>query len=350
MSMKTATENTVPRNAVSMMNAYQSTTLLPDSISATEPSWLSSQGFLEDVIAGLKKSPKSIPCKYLYDHHGSRLFEAICELDDYYPTRAELNIMRKFGPSMAQHIGRRVVLVELGSGSSLKTRFLLEHLQEPVAYLPVDISASHLHLTATKLRMEYPELEVRPIVSDFTELLQLPTSFQDHRVCTYFPGSTIGNLEPDEAIALLRRVAQLGRHPSGLLIGFDLQKDPGILHRAYNDSEGVTAEFSLNLLHRINRELHANFNHAHYRHLAFYNPLQGRVEIYIQSLCDQTVVIAGERWRFDKNERILTEYSHKYTVKSFSELSEHAGFSMEHVWIDDEELFAVAYLIAKGKG
>ncbi|MGV3483573.1 MAG: L-histidine N(alpha)-methyltransferase, partial [Planctomycetaceae bacterium] len=225
---------------------------------ASTPSLL--RPFRQDVLRGLKGFPKRIPSKYLYDARGSQLFDQICELDEYYPTRIESQLMRQHGPSMARCLGKEIVLVELGSGSSEKSRILLDHLDDAAAYLPVDISASHLHQASRSIKAAYPDVDVHPLVADFMEPLALPSRYRGRSVCTYFPGSTIGNLERDEAARLLRNIRAMSGQRGGLLVGFDLQKDAEVLHRAYNDSKGVTAAFNLNVLTRINRELNADFD------------------------------------------------------------------------------------------
>lgn len=302
----------------------------------------------EEILTGLRKVRKCIPSKFLYDARGSRLFDEICKLDEYYPTRTESSIMQRYGSQMARCLSDCRVLVELGSGSSEKTRILLDHLCQLQCYLPLDISVSHLLAAADRMQLDYPQLEVHPIVCDFTSSIRIPMHFRHQPICTYFPGSTIGNLEPADALELLREIQQLSRERSGLLIGFDLQKETEILELAYNDARGVTAAFNLNLLHRINRELGADFDVDQFAHVAYYDPQWARVEIYIESLCHQCVVIAGEEFFFRRGERILTEYSHKYTVDGFAKLARAAGLFMQNHWTDERAHFAVAYLTTNG--
>lgn len=325
------------------MNDYDSSSVSGNAI-AGDYQAVANTLFRDDICHGLRRSSKYIPSKYLYDDRGSHLFDAICRLDEYYPTRSELNIMRHHAVEIAGCLGEYDVLVELGSGSSEKTRVLLEHLPCLGSYLPVDISVSHLMAAADRIRLQYPTLEVQPLVCDFTELIDLPDRFSKLPLCTYFPGSTIGNLEPSKASDLLSNIQQMNGQRSGLLIGFDLQKDPDVLHRAYNDSKGITAAFSLNLLQRMNRELDADFDLSQFRHLAFYNSRFARIEIYIESLRQQSVFVAGEEFYFRRGERVLTEYSHKYTIAGFARLAEASGFSMQRFWTDDRNYFAVAYL------
>lgn len=302
--------------------------------------------FLDDVIHGLSKPQKSLACKYLYDERGSELFDAICDTPEYYPTRTELSIMERNAASIAYQLGRGVMLVEYGSGSSIKTRILLDSLTEPVAYVPVDISEEHILRTADALQAAYAKIEILPVVADFTEPFTLPESQREpSHVALYFPGSTIGNFTPEAAGSLLRSMSTMLGEQGGLLIGIDLQKDVNVIEAAYNDKAGVTAEFNLNLLARINSELDADFDLANFEHIAIYNPEEHRVEISIGSLCDQQVAIAGTSFGFFKGEEILTEYSHKYTVEGFSEFAAHFGFSLHKHWTDDRNYFALLHLV-----
>ncbi|QDU40317.1 Histidine-specific methyltransferase EgtD [Maioricimonas rarisocia] len=304
-----------------------------------------SQQFLEDVIRGLSQSLRTLPCKYLYDHRGSHLFDAICELDEYYPTRTELNIMRESVDEMAERIGPEAGIVEYGSGSSLKTELLLEALDSPVAYVPVDISDQHLHAAAERMSELFPDVDIIPIHADFTDRVKLPEfPRRSRRISAYFPGSTIGNFTPEEAAGLLGRIAETCHRGGGLLIGFDLQKDVRILEAAYDDAEGVTARFNLNLLERINRELDADFNLEQFRHRAIYNREHNRVEMHLESLKAQSVTVGGREFAFEAGETICTEHSHKYTIDGFSALAASAGLQLAQYWTDPQQLFAVAYL------
>lgn len=304
----------------------------------------SSDSFLDEVLFGLQQSPKTLPCKYFYDQRGSQLFDQICDLDEYYLTRTELAIMDAYTPQMATQIGPGVMLVEYGSGSSVKTRNLLDHLSNVAAYVPVDISRKHLQHTCRNLDKHYPELEVLPVCADFTTKFDLPFPQRDPTHCAvYFPGSTIGNFEPHEAAKLLSQIAPLCGTGGGLLIGIDLQKDRETLEAAYNDSKGITAEFNLNLLRCINRELDGNFHLERFRHVATYNEELGRVEMFLQSLRDQVVTVAGTTFDLVANELICTEYSHKYTVKGFSQMAAKAGLTLRKQWTDDEQRFAVLH-------
>lgn len=304
------------------------------------------QHFLNDVLHGLKIKQKTLPCKYLYDERGSQLFDQICELDEYYVTRAELSIMESCAASIAEQIDTEVMLVEYGSGSSLKTRILLDALIQPRAYVPVDISEDHLRKTARELQESYPELQVLPVVADFTKPFQLPRCDPAaSHVAIYFPGSTIGNFTEEAAGKLLEQMSNMLGPQGGLLIGIDLHKATDVLESAYNDALGVTAEFNLNLLARINHELDGNFDLEQFEHKAFYNQSQHRIEISIVSLTDQIVEIGDEAITFSKGEEILTEYSHKYTVAGFAQFSSQFGFSLHKHWTDENEYFAVLHLV-----
>lgn len=304
----------------------------------------SSESFLDEVLLGLQQSPKTLPCKYFYDQRGSQLFDQICDLDEYYLTRTELAIMAANVPRMAARIGPGVMLVEYGSGSSVKTRILLDHLPDVAAYVPVDISRKHLQQTCRDLARCYPTLEVLPVCADFTMNFEQPIPRREPTHCAvYFPGSTIGNFERRAAEKLLARIAPRCGTGGGLLIGIDLQKDRETLEAAYNDARGVTAEFNLNLLRRINRELVGDFRLEQFRHVATYNAEKSRIEIFLQSLCDQVVTVAGQAFGIAANESICTEYSHKYTVDGFSRMAAKAGLKLRTQWTDGEQRFAVLH-------
>ena len=298
------------------------------------------------VVAGLSLPQKELPCKFFYDEEGSRLFDQICELPEYYSTRTEMEIMRQEGKAIARALGSRCLLVEYGSGSSLKTRVLLDHLQDPAGYVPIDISREHLMRSARSLAKAYPHLDVRPVCSDYTTAFNLPTTDRSRRsVVAYFPGSTIGNFEPAEAIKFLKTVRRQCGSGSGLLIGVDLKKDPALLHAAYNDAAGVTAAFNLNLLHRINRELAGTFDPSAFYHHASYNPRQGRMEMHLISAADQVVQVRGGTFTLATGESIHTENCYKYTVASFKELAAAAGYEVRQVWLDNQRHFSVQYLV-----
>ena len=300
--------------------------------------------FLEEVLVGLWTSPKRLPCKYLYDEHGSSLFDDICELDEYYLTRCEDQIIKQYAREMAEQIGPGVQLVEYGSGSSTKTRALLDQLIDPVAYVPVDISQEHLSKTAAALSLDHPEIEILPVCADFTRSFELPTpSREPTHAAVFFPGSTIGNFERPETLLMLSQIADLCGRGGGLLIGIDLQKDVSTIEAAYNDREGVTAEFSLNLLRHINRELDGDFDLEHFEHRAVYDDDEDRVEISLVSLRDQSVSIGDLNFQFAEQEHILTEYSHKYTIEGFAELAAEVGLTLRRSWTDPRQMFAVLH-------
>lgn len=301
--------------------------------------------FLNHVIEGLTDMPKQLSSMYLYDERGSKLFDAICELDEYYPTRTEIGIMRRHLGQMAAWIGPACLLIEYGSGSSLKTRLLLEHLPRPAGYVPIDISREHLVRAANALDETFPQLEVLPVCADFNQPFDLPEPRRkvSHNVI-YFPGSTIGNLTPVDAENFLSRMAVVAGRSGGLLIGVDLKKDLGILLPAYDDRRGVTAEFNLNLLRRINRELDADFDLEHFRHEARYNEQEGRIEMHLESRREQVVTIGGTQIEFALGETIHTENSYKYTLDEFEELSANSGWTVKQVWTDPKQLFSVQYL------
>ena len=303
------------------------------------------EAFRRDVVEGLGRPRKELSCKYLYDERGSALFDRICELDEYYPTRTELAILRDHAPAMARAIGEDVELIELGSGSSVKTRLLLDALSSPRAYLPVDISGEHLERSAADLAAQYPGLRVIPVVADFTAPFPIPvTGDPKARRVVYFPGSTIGNFPPDAARALLRSIARLVGPGGGLLVGFDLAKPASVLIPAYNDRAGVTAAFNLNLLARINRELGGDFDLDGFAHRAVLRPEHERIEMHLTSLAPQTVHIGDASFTFAQWETILTEYSHKYSPDHIARMTADAGFTLEHQWLDPAGWFAVQYL------
>ena len=296
------------------------------------------------LIAGLSRPQKTISPKYFYDETGSQLFDRITRLPEYYLTDAELDIMRTRVDEMAAFIGKQASLIEFGSGSSLKTRILLEHLDELAAYVPVDISEDHLLASATKIRSEFPGLDVRPVVADFTKPFRLPTpTVMPVKNVVYFPGSTIGNFEHEDAMALLRVMHAEAGENGALLIGVDLQKDPDTLNRAYNDSAGVTAAFNLNILRHLNTSYGANFDLDAFEHRAEYDEDEGRVVVELVSREDQTFELGDTAFDIADGETILTEYSHKYTLEGFAGMARNAGFEVAEVWKDSDGLFSVQY-------
>jgi len=307
---------------------------------------LARREFQEDVLAGLSQTPKRLPCKYFYDRRGSMLFDAICEQPEYYLTRTEQRFMRQHSREVGRAIGCDIALVEFGSGSSIKTRYLLAQLGECPAYVPVDISRDHLLATASRLRGNFRNIRIFPVCADFTEEFCLPPQLDsDMRRVVYFPGSTIGNFEPTAAVRLLGGIARLCGTNGGLLIGIDLVKDPQLIERAYNDAAGVTAEFNLNLLMRINRELGGNFDIDRFQHLAFYDERFQRVDLRLVSQRNQRVRVSGQSFEFEAEEPIQTEYSHKYTIDRFARMASEAGWKLEREWVDEDRYFGVLYLV-----
>ncbi len=303
--------------------------------------------FRRDVLDGMRRKSREIPCKYLYDDRGSELFEEICELEEYYPTRTELGIMEERIAEMAQQLGPACLVVEYGSGSSRKTRLLLDALESPVAYVPIDISEDALRSSSASLATRYPELDILPVCADYTEHIELPEPSRDpdHRV-VYFPGSTIGNFAPSDASAFLASMADVAGEDGSLLIGVDLKKDVTVLERAYDDARGVTADFNRNLLTRINRELGADFPLDNFRHEARYDPNASRVEMHLVAELPCTVTITGEPFFFEAGESIHTENSYKYDPAGFAKLAAEAGLRVRRIWTDADELFSVQYLTA----
>lgn len=307
--------------------------------------------FLEDVVNGLGLPQKSLAAKYFYDERGSELFESICELPEYYPTRTELALMRQHAPSIAQQIGEGALLIEYGSGSSTKTPILIDAIQ-PAGYVPIDISREQLMQSALAVAEVRPALQVRAVCADYTRELALPffDDLQFRRKLIYFPGSTIGNFDPLETDAFLHKVAQLAGPNGAALIGVDLKKDAATLHAAYNDAAGVTAEFNLNVLRRINRELGGNFDLIGFRHHAFYNDALGRIEMHLLSLRSQTVTIGSKQFSIRDGETIHTEISCKYSIEEFQSIANRAGLVATAVWTDPAQLFSVHFLTVAPAG
>lgn len=304
---------------------------------------------LADVLRGLALPHKSIPSLYFYDQRGSELFDAITALREYYPTRTEIAILEAHGGEMAASLGPGVRLIELGSGSALKTELLLVHLEAPAAYVPVEISREHLLASAARIAADFPGLEVLPVTADFTEPFELPEPKHAtvRRNVAFFPGSTIGNFPRPMAADLLRATSREVGPGGAMLIGVDLVKDRATLERAYNDAAGVTAEFNLNLLVRLNRELGTDFDVGAFRHEAVWDEAAGRVEMRLVSMRPQTVRVAGRIFTFAADEILVTEYSHKYTLEAFRALADANGFTVARVWTDPERLFSVQLLEAR---
>lgn len=305
---------------------------------------MAQESFGEALVKGLSDRSKSIPCRFLYDAAGSALFDRICELPEYYPTRTELGILEAHAPQMARIMGPAAQLIELGSGSSQKVRLLLDAMERPAAYVPIDVSGEHLYAAAEALADEYPRVSVHAICADYAQPFPLPRQFGGGRRAAFFPGSTIGNLTTDEARSLMALWVERLGPDSGMLIGVDLKKDKAVLDAAYNDSQGVTAAFTKNILARANRELGGDFDLDAFAHDAAYSPEEGRMEIYLRSLAEQTAHAAGETFHFVEGERIHVEYSYKYDIKGFQALARSAGFAPTTVWTDPKALFSVHYL------
>ena len=301
-----------------------------------------------EILQGLTARQKLISPKHFYDERGSRLFDQICQLPEYYLTRTELKMMDAHFDEVASLVGPKAAVIEFGAGSNIKIRKLLDHLSDPAAYVPVDISGDYLLKQAASLARDYPKVHVQPVFADFTHPFDLPQHpVMPERNLVFFPGSTIGNFTPGHAQELLE-VMRLEARPDGaLLIGVDLRKDPDLLHAAYNDSQGVTAEFNLNVLHRLNVELDGNFNLADFSHEAIYDETLGRIEMRLISQREQMVLLAGREILFEAGEFIITEYSYKYSLEGFSALARIAGWEPERSWVDDERLFSMHYLTVK---
>ena len=301
----------------------------------------------KEVAEGLSKSQKQLPSKYFYDEKGSDLFEQIARLDEYYLTRCEKEILQKNIKEIADYIGSDVMLIELGSGSSYKTRFLLEELSDLSTYIPVDISEEFLLKTVNRLRLEYPKISIIPVFADYTSRFELPiTEGSRQKQVVFFPGSTIGNFDPQEAQEFLRNIAGITGENSEMLIGVDLKKEIDVLESAYNDQQGVTAEFNKNILAHINRQLDANFEIEKFRHKAFYNEEAGRIEMHLVSTDKQMVCVGDHEIGFEEGESIHTENSYKYSLDDFKALVSD-WFAVEKVWTDDDDLFSVQYLVKK---
>lgn len=301
--------------------------------------------FATDVRAGLSARPKRIASKYFYDAAGSALFERICEQPEYYLTRTELQILRDHVDEIAEQIGPRALLVEYGSGAGIKTRQLLAALDQPVGYVPIEISESALDESVASLSEQFPDVQMLPLCADFTRAVTLPVARRRHeRVVVFFPGSTLGNFEQRDAIALLRTMRDEIGANGFALVGVDLKKDRATLEAAYNDAAGVTRDFTLNLLTHMNRDLDGDFDLARFRHRAHYNALAGRIETHIVSICEQTVSVAGRRFEFAADEAMLVEYSCKYAQADVEAMAAKAGLRVVRTWTDPEQRFALELL------
>jgi dimethylhistidine N-methyltransferase len=301
---------------------------------------------LEVAQRGLSAKPKRLPSWLFYDERGSALFDEICEQPEYYLTRCEIALMDEHAASIADTLGSDVRLVEYGSGNARKTGMLLDHLQAPVAYVPVEISSEPLRQSVERLAGAFPQLPLQPLCADFSKPLRLPIPPRaPRRTVVYFPGSTIGNFENREAAALLRKMRNEMGDAGGILIGVDLKKDPAVIEAAYNDRAGVTAEFTLNMLARLNREIGSNFDLSAFAHRAHYNPMAGRIETHIVSRRQQQVKVGRVNVAFRADEAIQVEYSCKYSLEDFAALAARAGLAVLRVWTDAEQMFSVQYLV-----
>ncbi|PKP77849.1 MAG: L-histidine N(alpha)-methyltransferase [Alphaproteobacteria bacterium HGW-Alphaproteobacteria-3] len=305
--------------------------------------------FRTEVVQGLSNSQKTLPCKFLYDRRGSEIFDRICDLPEYYPTRTELHILQRHAGDIAASLGPEVRLVEFGSGAGTKIRLLLTALDRPAAYLPVDISREHLIAANADLARSFHDLSIAPVCADYTEPFALPelAGIRYRTTAGFFPGSTIGNFTRAEAIGFLSSARCLLGAGAVMIVGVDLVKDIDVLQAAYDDEAGVTAEFNLNLLRRINRELAGTFDLSHFRHEARWNAELERIEMHLVSLRDQEVTVGTRRFRFRDGETIHTENSHKYRLDGFRELARQAGYEPIEVWTDEKKFFSVHALRAR---
>lgn len=314
----------------------------PDSATLTSE-------FYRDVISGLGQNPRSIPPKYFYNTRGSRLFDAICQQPEYYLTRTEKALLEEHAGEISDLIGPGCALIEPGCGSCEKVRLLLDSLQ-PDTYIPIDISGEHLQDAAAQIAGCYSWLDVQPVCTDITDGLSLPYIPHDTKRIVFYPGSSIGNFEPANAVTFMQRLGTIVGNGGGLLIGVDLQKDPARLNAAYNDASGLTAAFNINLLHRISDELDGDLDIDAFAHHAFYNQDRKRIEMHLLCTSDQSIHIDGHRFDLEAGETIHTEYSYKYTIDQFRLLANRAGFTQGSVWTDQERLFSLHYLEAEGIG
>ncbi len=302
--------------------------------------------FAVDVLAALASRPSVLSPKYFYDEKGSALFDRICQLPEYYPTRTELLLLAAHADEIADQIGPGAEIIEFGAGSLQKIRLLLDALRNPLRYVPIDISGAHLAASAGALQRSYPDLAVRPVVADYTaDMSWLEQIDGAVRRIGFFPGSTLGNLNPAQALAFLKRVSR-GLQGGALLLGVDLVKDPSVLHAAYNDSKGVTAAFNLNVLARANRELDADFDLVQFAHSAFYNSSLRRIEMHLMSLRTQWVQVCGQSFVFEEGETLHTENSYKFTINGLHALAARAGFLPGKFWIDPHKQFCLQWLQA----
>ena len=305
------------------------------------------EAFRADVLAGLAQRRKSLPSRWLYDQRGSELFEEITRLDEYYLTRTETAILRRDAEEMAALCGEGAVLLEYGAGAAIKSEILIDALKAPRMYAPIDIAADFLAQTVDRIRDRFPELPTRPIIADFTADFDLPADIPARPRAAFFPGSTLGNLAGSEAAALLRRMREHAGRRGKAIIGADLRKDVQTLIAAYDDKRGVTAEFNLNLLRRINRELGGDFAVDAFAHEARWNERESAIEMHLVSLKPQTVSVAGSSFAFAQGETIHTETCRKFDVAGFAHAAQRSGWRVDKLWSDPAKLFAVFGLSAE---
>lgn len=298
------------------------------------------------VLRGLRSHPKTLPAALFYDARGAELFEEITRLPEYYLTRTEHSILEQHASALANHIGPNATIIEFGSGAAIKVRYLLSALQQASAYVPVDVSREQLHHVAAERAIEFPDVSVLPVWADYNEPFELPDIPEGSRRIGFFPGSTIGNLHPEEAIAFLRRVRDTVGADGGLVLGVDRRKNPRLLNAAYNDAAGVTAEFNLNVLTHLNRELQATFSRSAFQHKAFFNDSKSRIEMHLEAISPQHITVLGESISFAAGESILTEYSYKYDRAMLDDVVTRSGFRIAELFTDTNKWFWVAWLEA----
>lgn len=332
--------NSASESLISDLTAFAVAHELPASEDVSVPGAADDE-FMSDTLAGLRANPKRINSKYFYDEKGSALFEQICDLPEYYPTRTELRILRDCAEELAYRLGPDCTLFELGSGSSTKTRILLDHLPQLAAYRPIDISESALSLACEDLERSYPDLTIEPVCADFTQAMGEAVAGDSEKRVAFFPGSTIGNFQPDQAVSLLRSVGEFLGEGGKLILGADLLKDPFVIEKAYNDAAGVTAEFNLNLLERMRRALGADIDASGFRHLAVFNEVERRIEMHLVSTRPQVIRIGEHEFYFEEMESIHTENSYKYSEERLERIGTRAGFALRKMWTDAERHFGV---------
>ncbi|WP_096086429.1 L-histidine N(alpha)-methyltransferase [Agaribacterium haliotis] len=301
--------------------------------------------FLREAWAGLEQEQKALSAKYFYDERGSQYFDDICALGEYYPYRTEMSMLPNVADELAQMSEDSLTVVEFGAGSLIKIRPLLRAVPSICTYVPIDVSGEHLYQATRALRHEFSDVRIKPHVADMWEPGELPPT--KHQLMGFFPGSTIGNFDPVDAVAFLKRVKSYLGSGSQLLIGVDTKKSPAILHRAYNDGRGITAAFNLNMLRRLNNELEADINLKQFEHYAYYNAPLGRIEMHLVSTCDQNFSVGGRRFYMHTGESIHTENSYKYSPKQFRHLAANAGWACQRQWLADGDMFAMYLLSAE---